>query len=311
MARQYRPGRTAKGILEQIGDIDTSSVEREKRLVLLDNMREHSVQQIDSGAFAAKQRPQEKIARLGIWLTARQKRRENKYERLKDRLEQGRRWRALGIYERIPHLDVPTWARALLLLILASLDFYVFAEAWAVVEDVADYSSGWFVGGVFGFVVFVVGVFLSNALKVRVTAGAQRRLMSERKDSGIDFTSLVPLEPSRLGLLLPLSIFLVLVIAGVIVRYTGSDDASPAALAIQSLVPVAAVVAEFYLYNPMERREPQPTWIDRWLARRKARWERRLESIEGQKELAKAEVTTMYAVEREVLDIEQQDRGVR
>lgn len=311
MARQYRPGRMAKGILEQIGDIDSSSVAREKRLGLLDNMRDLEVKQIDGGAYAAARRPLERLARLDEWIGARAKRREDRREQLKDRVEQGRRWRALGIYERIPHLDFPAWARAVLLLVLASLDFYVFAEAWAVVEDVADYSSGWFVGGVFGFVVFVVGLFLSNALKVRVTAGAQRRLMNERADSGDDVAGLVALEPSSLGLLLPLSVFLVLVVAGVIVRATGSDDASPAALAIQSLVPVAAVVAEFYLYNPMERREPQPNWIDRWLARRRARWERRLESIDTQTELAKAQVATMYAVEREVLDIEQQDRGVR
>ena len=129
---------------------------------------------------------------------------------------------------------------------------------------------------------FVVGLFLSNALKVRVTAGAQRRLMRERENPDVDLTDLVPLEPSRMGLLLPLSIFLVLVGAGMIVRYTGSDDVSAAALTIQGLVPVAAVVAEFYLYNPMERREPQPTWVDRWLARRQARWERRLESVQDQ-----------------------------
>ena len=59
------------------------------------------------------------------------------------------------------------------------------------------------------------------------------------------------------------------------------------------------------------RREPRPTWIDRWLDRRKGRWERRLESIEGQKELAKAQVTKLYAAERAALDVEQQDRGDR
>jgi hypothetical protein len=70
-------------------------------------------------------------------------------------------------------------------------------------------------------------------------------------------------------------------------------------------------MAEVFLHDPMERPEAKPNLIDRILAWRMVRIERKLEIIEEKRENALEQVGAMYEADRRIISVEQHDLGIR
>jgi hypothetical protein len=307
---RYKPGRIAKSILRNVGDVDVSRIGSERRIEVVDRMSDLEIMQVTAAGVRSVRRPVRRIAALERRIGDRARRRERKNALRRDRVEQGRLWRSVGVYEKTPHYALPFLGRVFVLVVLAALDFYIFAQAYAVVEDISEFDLLWWLGGILGLVVFLMSIVLANALKTLLTERAQRRIIAEATQPLPD--GLVVLEASREALQGAGAVFAVLLIAGVWIRIAGSaEDVSVATVLFQGLIPLVAVVVELYLHDPMERKAIEPNVIDRWLGKRLAAQERRKANVEEETDLARGQVRQMYEIERSMLDIEQQDLGIR
>jgi hypothetical protein len=309
MARGYRPGRTAKAILNGVGDIDVSQLGPEARERVLDSFEQVAVTDVETASKDAARRPETKLSGIEKRLADRTTRREHKNALRADRLEQGRLWRAAGIYEKTPHIDLPFYARIFVYVFLAGLDFYVFAEAWAVGTNSVTGELSWWVGGLFGLVVFGAGFLTAVQIKREMVSRRQRQLLDELREPD---PRLVVLSRNRRLTIAACVFFLLMIVLGIIVRVSNeSDDYNPAMVLLAGLVPVLAALVEVFLHDPMERQEARPNWIDRFLGKRQAKWERKLAIIEEKKANALAQVRAMYEADRRILGVEQHDLGIR
>lgn len=309
MARGYSPGRTAKSILNGVGDVDVSQLGPEARAGVLDSFEQVAVTEIETAAKVAAQRPETKLAGLNRRLGDRAAKRDRRNALRADRLEQGRLWRAAGIYEKTPHIDLPMFARILAYLFLAGLDFYVFAEAWAVGTDSTTGEINWWVGGLFGLVVFGAGFLAAVQIKRGIVARRQRDLLDEMEEPDPRLVVLSLHPRLTVGACL---FFLAVIALGFAVRVSNESGSYNFWMVVMAaLVPLLAAMAEIFLHDPMERQEAKPGWIDRLLLKRLAKVERKLEVLEEKKANALAQVRAMYEADRRILGVEQHDLGIR
>lgn len=318
LRRGNQPGRLAKKLIRRVGDADIALAGAESRPKVLKSLEDAEIQEIRAATRADARALEEEIAELRMEIDARAERRERQSELVSNKVEQGRLWRSVGVQERIPQMHMSPPVRAVVLALLASLDFYVFAQSYAVLADVDVFGVEWWLGGLLGIAVFLAGVALAHAIKASILARAQAKMLSDA-DNGrfkIDIEvreQLVESKSSILALLLTATIFVMLSVAGVMVRTDGSatDSASTAVVLFQALIPLVAVAVELYLHDPTERDEPAPNVIDRRLERKLAKAERRLRIVAAQVEAQVAKVEKLYRVEEAILDVEQRDMGMR
>ena len=180
-------------------------------------------------------------------------------ERYTERLEERNkrkatmdRWDELGLKDRV-HLaaKLPAWAHWLLVAALAFVDFWIFATAVAVQENVdASFSSGAFwMGGVLGLGLFGFGWLLARALKKAVLTFAKdriaRRVRSEHPDAQVP-----EVGSPDLGLIAVLGFFFVALLAiGLRIRLAAEVESIPLIL-FQMAVPVLVVVVEYAFFDP-------------------------------------------------------------
>ncbi|CUU60284.1 hypothetical protein CcI49_29520 [Frankia sp. CcI49] len=318
LRRGNRPGRLAKKLIRQVGDADIALAGAETRPKVLKSLEEAEVQEVRAAVRADARTLEELIAELRMEIDSRAERRERRTELIRNRVEQGRLWRTVGIQERIPLMPFAPLIRTLVLTVLASLDFFVFAEAYGVLTDAADYGVSWFLGGILGIAVFIAGMVLAHAIKGAILARAQVQLL-KAADAGtvkVDAETreqLVTTQSSALALALTSIVFLLLSIAGIMVRIQGAatDGSDGPAILFTALIPFVAVVVELSLHDPTERDEPMPNFVDRRLERRLAKAERRLRIVAAQVEAKVAKIEKLYRVEEAILDVEQRDMGLR
>jgi hypothetical protein len=317
LQRGHRPGKLAKQLIRAVGDSDIALAGAETRPRVLKSLEDVEVEELRASSRANTRSVEELIAELRTDMDSRAERRERRLEMIKDKIEQGRLWRGIGVQERIPQMHVNGTGRAVILILLASLDFYVFAQAYAVVADVGGYGVQWWLGGLLGLAVFVACVALAHAIKGTILARAQRDMLAEADNDKVKIDKkmrerLVESRASVLALLLTATIFLSLSVAGVLVRVGGSSstDSLPVVF-FQALIPLVSVVVELYLHDPTERHEPALTIIDRRLERRLAKAEKRLRAMGQHLESRVSKVERLYKVEAAILDVEQKDMGLR
>ncbi|ADP84721.1 hypothetical protein [Pseudofrankia inefficax] len=317
LRRGNQPGKLAKQLIRRVGDADVALAGAETRPKVLKTLEDAEVQEIRAATRADARSLEEEIAELRTEIDARAERRERQTELMRHKVEQARLWRSVGVQERIPQLHLGKAARSAVLIVLAALDFYVFASAYASVDDVGQFTVSWWLGGLLGIAVFFAGFALSHAIKGSILARAQRQFLHAADNGRLNIDQdvrpqLVDSKSSPLALWLTAIIFFILMIAGVLVRVQGSAaNASLALILFQGLIPLVAVVVELYLHDPMERDDPLPTWRDRRLERKLARAERRLRVVAAQVEARVAKIEKLYRVEEAILDVEQKDMGLR
>ncbi len=318
LRRGNQPGRLAKKLIRRVGDADVALAGAETRPKVLKSLEDAEIQEIRAAVRADARSLEEEIAELRMEIDSRAERRERRAELIKDKVEQGRLWRSVGVQERIPQMDLSHPARAVVLFLLAALDFYVFAQSYAVLADVAGFGVEWWLGGLLGIAVFMAGVALAHAIKASILARAQLQMLQAadhgrlKIDQGVR-EHLVESRSSIVALLLTAVIFVTLSVAGVLVRTQGSATAggSIAVVLFQALIPLVAVAVELYLHDPTERDEPAPNAADRRLERKLAKAERRLRIVAAQVEAKVAQIEKLYRVEEAILEVEQRDMGMR
>jgi hypothetical protein len=318
LRRGNQPGRLAKKLIRRVGDADIALAGAETRPRVLKSLEDAEIQEIRAATRADARALEEEIAELRMEIDARAERRERQAELIKNKVEQGRLWRSVGVQERIPQMHLSAPMRAIVLTVLAALDFYVFAQSYAVLADVAGFGVEWWLGGMLGIAVFFAGFALSHAIKASILARAQKQMLKDADNGRFKIDpevreQLVESRSSILALLLTATIFIMLSVAGVMVRTQGSstDGESMAIVLFQAMIPLVAVVVELYLHDPTERDEPAPNLVDRRLERKLAKAERRLRIVAAQVEAQVAKVEKLYRVEEAILDVEQRDMGMR
>lgn len=307
LKQRLRSGRVARELLK-VGDLDVTR-DGGGRLKIGEAWQRKEQRLVEELAAAVTERPKTRIAGLDRRIEIRDERRRSRNEQRANRIEQGSLWRKLGLYEKTLHMDLPRMARVLLYLFLSGLDFYVFAEAWAVGTDSRTGEVNWWIGGLLGLVVFGAGFFAAVQLKRVVMVRRQRELLNEAKSPN---PNLVLLAPNHLFLFLAGGFFLAMVLLGFLVRVTNeSSEVNLFMVAMAALVPLLAAVTELFLYDPMQREELRPKLIDRVLARRRARLARKLEIREEKLERLKQSVEEKFEGEMERLRVELRDRGIQ
>jgi hypothetical protein len=318
LRRGNQPGRLAKKLIRRVGDADVALAGAETRPKVLKSLEDAEIQEIRAAVRADARSLEEEIAELRMEIDSRAERRERRAEIVKDKVEQGRLWRSVGVQERIPQMDLSHPVRSVVLFLLAALDFYVFAQSYAVLADVAGFGVEWWLGGLLGIAVFMAGVALAHAIKASILARAQLQMLKAADAGRLKMDqavreNLVESRSSILALLLTATIFVSLSVAGVLVRTQGSstDGESIAVVLFQALIPLVAVAVELYLHDPTERDEPAPNAADRRLERKLAKAERRLRIVAAQVEAKVAQIEKLYRVEEAILEVEQRDMGMR
>jgi hypothetical protein len=318
LRRGNQPGRLAKKLIRRVGDADIALAGAETRPRVLKSLEDAEIQEIRAAVRADARSLEEEIAELRMEIDSRAERRERRAEIVKDKVEQGRLWRSVGVQERIPQMDLSHPVRAVVLCLLAALDFYVFAQSYAVLADVAGFGVEWWLGGLLGIAVFMAGVALAHAIKASILARAQAQMLKSADAGRLKIEpavreNLVESKSSILALLLTATIFVSLSVAGVLVRTQGSstDSGSISVVLFQALIPLVAVAVELYLHDPTERDEPAPNAADRRLERKLAKAERRLRIVAAQVEAKIAQIEKLYRVEEAILEVEQRDMGMR
>ena len=146
--RPYRPGALARWLLRRVGDIAVAVAGAEKRHTVLSELASKDVQLVKASAedelIAVEEEIKDAKRELELAVEAHQ---QQKAEPRRHRIEQAAAWRSVGIEERIPNLMLPGLGRAAILTLLASLDFYIFAQAYAAadgsIRDWHDPGGGW------------------------------------------------------------------------------------------------------------------------------------------------------------------------
>jgi hypothetical protein len=306
LRRRSRSGKVARELLK-VGDLDITR-DGGGRLKVGETWRQNELHLVEELAAAMTEKLATRIAGLERRIEIRDERRRRKNEQRAERIEQGRLWRKLGLYEKTLHIDRPRPARAVLYVFLSGLDFYVFAEAWAIGTDSRTGEVNWWIGGLLGLVVFGAGFLAAVQLKRVVMARRQRELLEEVENPD---PRLVLLASNPLFLAIAGGFFLVMVLLGFLVRITNeSAEVNLFMVAMAALVPLLAAVTELFLYDPMQREELHPNLIDRILAHRQARAARKLELRIRKIEQLKRSVEEKYSGEIEILRVELGDRGI-
>lgn len=317
LRRGNQPGKLAKQLIRRVGDADIALAGAETRPKVLKTLEDAEIQEVRAATRADARSLEEEIAELRTEIDARAERRERQSELMRHKVEQARLWRSVGVQERIPQMHMGKGARSAVMILLAAVDFVVFAQAWVTVTNATNYGPEWFIGGVLGLAVFFAGFTLAHAVKGSIMARAQRGFLSAADSDKLTIDpdvrpQLVDSKSSALALWLAAIIFIAMMIAGVAVRLGGgSASTSSSGVLMQGLIPLIGFAVELFLHDPMERDDPLPTWRDRRLERKLARAERRLRVVAAQVEARVAKIEKLYRVEEAILDVEQKDMGLR
>lgn len=309
-------GHTARILLRRVGDIDIALDGADERLDALESLGDKELARLHRAASRKSTRTSNKLARTRTRATARDFDRAARNDKKRPKVEAATAWLRVGAGERVDVLNLPRWARAMILLFLGTLDFFVFANAFAVAEDVPNFSLNWWTGGAVGIAVFVQGFFLSHALKRRMLATQQATMLEHARENLQVLTEpleqLKPAHSNAWTFILSWGNFGVLIGAGTAVRSEGSAGGTSQGITIMlTLVPFIALLAETFMQDPLAADYDQPGVVDQALSRRASRLERRLDAID---ESLKAKIRLAEkdtATERRFLRALMRDLGLK
>lgn len=260
--KRYSPGQAAREIFNS-GDVDRDQNPIE-RVMELRHSRDENISHLEEQAkkrlHDVEVRTQGPIAVLNERLERLRDREtveEERYaERVVTRAEEKTvmdRWRRLGLKDRIFLITLPGWMHGFLLTVLAGIDFYVFARAFAIAENVDASLTNpefWF-GGLIGIALFVAGWLLGRSLKkLNMTvakAAIARRLATSDPDVETPEVGAAHLGAVAMSGLM----FFGFLYFGLRVRLEAEVE-SLATVGLQILIPILVVFVEYALHDPTE-----------------------------------------------------------
>lgn len=300
--------RLVKDVLA-VGDIDASVAPGEERLEILNARKEHSLSALELQIEERRSVLSAEKAKIENRKSSRAARREVRAARREARQKTMQEWRTLGVLERLVVLDAPRPVRWVVLTVLASLDYYVFAKAAAVALDIEESFSNFqfWLGGGLGLMVFVCGLLLAHVLKRTALASGQASLVRQRQATPASV-------PERSSYNLPTLVtstlfFLAFCILGGAVRLAADTGEQPTVVVFQMLVPLVVVLIEYLMHDPTEVRTPRRGIVDWWLDRRLASVEDRLGGLETAASKARQRVEQAFGTALQRLRVELLDRG--
>lgn len=278
MARRKRLGSVAAKVFGY-GDVDTmvTGAAHHAMLEAHHRLEQRAVREATE-RFVGRLRL--KRANIAQHLAARAQHRAEVAAKAADRVDVVERWRQLGIRERMTIRTIPKGLKWGLWLLIASLDFYIFAQVMAYAENIADPGPGdatFWLGGAVGITVFIVGILLGQAIRRASYYHAQKKLLRELEAAGEDTTGLRLSNYSRM-MTLSFGLFYIALTAGaVVLRYQGGGKEQPGLLLLQTAIPVIGIMLELLVDDPTEVRLPQRTLWDWWLSHRLRRLDNKIE----------------------------------
>jgi hypothetical protein len=311
--RVVDPDRLVKKILDY-GDIDTSLAPGAERIELLNTEEKRTLESVEVQSAAALKEAMGRVARAKQQRQARINRRNPKLETRTSRRAEMSRWIKAGILERLTIFDAPLPIRWTLMGILAALDYYIFAKAVAVALDIEDSLTNvqFWLAGLFGLGVFVVGIFLGFALKRYWLAHAQASLIEEhaagsgdgrREKSGAD-EALPPQTSSGFAFVVFTAfLFITACVVGAFIRLEAGTGERRGAVILQMLIPVVVVLVEFVTNDPTHVRVPRRGPVDWWLDQRLAGAKGEVERIKATSTETKKRIRQTFAAARQKLRV--------
>lgn len=269
MARERLLGSIAEEIF-QYGDVTkmTSGDTHFEMLAAYEGMEVHATREATRRFVQQRRLNRDRLAEQ---LQARAAARMDAEKRNADRLGIVERWRDAGIRERMTIRSMPKIAKWGLWVLIASLDFYIFAQVMAYAENIAEpgLTDGTFwLGGAVGLMVFIVGILLAQAIRRASYFYSQKRLLRELKNADRPIADLRLSHYSR-WMTFGFAIFYLVFTAGaVVLRFQGGGKQQPGLLLLQTMIPIVGVMLELLIDDPTEVRLPQRTVRDWWLSRR-------------------------------------------
>ena len=311
MAHNKRLGSVASQVFAY-GDTETMTTgdTHDSMLSAFESMERHSVRESGHRFVGRLQFRRDGVAEH---LAARAKHRVEMAEKVQDRISVVERWRAVGIRERMTLRTIPKASKFALWLLIAALDFYIFAQVIAYAEDIPDPGpddAAFWLGGAVGLTVFIVGILLAQAIRRAAYYLAQKRLLKEMNDAGEDTTGLRLSNYSR-GMTFAFALFYLLLTAGaVVLRYQGGGKTQPGLLMLQTAIPVVAIMLELLIDDPTEVRTSERGTLDWYLETRKRRLDRKIANRQLIASEREGAVGDRYRFERAVLTTMHESHGI-
>ena len=287
------------------GDIDVMS-ERDSHHEMLDATEQMALRSARSSNTAYLEKLRTKLSAVQKHVSRRTERREGASTDLSDMTGQAEAWRSVGIRERFTLWRIPAFSKWLLWLLIAGIDFYIFAQAVAFAENIKEPGPGdseFWMGGAYGLIIFLVGIFVARALRKVDYSNAQKKLLKDLGTSTADGQDLRVSQPS-----VGITIFVtVTYVALIVYAYMLRSDAmgegdSQGLLLIQTIVPALGVVVELLIDDPTEVRLPQRNPIDWYLEFRERHLAKKLDLREKRVAENEGYVGDQYRFERAALD---------
>lgn len=301
------------------GDIDTRGASGRDRLGILDAEERAALSQAKSNGEGAIRQAYTAYQDALLRYKRRRDRREERNKAHEPRILFAQAWRELGVQERYPHQHLH-WAGFLAIIaFLGGIDFFIFAQAYAIVEDVEDYSLGWWVGGFIGLVVFGAGLVVARQIKTFIAGHEQRALLREVQNEG-DTTrprydvrgkeQTLPFSKANiLALTLAGVFFGSLVIAAIVIRFEGSrGDVAP--IVMTGLLPPLIVAIEVFLYDPLYRLPLKPGRRERKAERHARKKGIQLENVIASYDSFIQKTRAAYAHQRQIAQVKAADLGI-
>jgi hypothetical protein len=307
MRRRITPRHLVKSVL-RAGDIDASKASGDDRLRILESEWRQQLALVDGRAREAASALHETLRNLAERRDKRLASREERASKRAAKRENLGEWRSRGVLDRMVLLDPSPPLRWSILIFLAGLDYYVFARAAAVAFDVEESptSAEFWVGGLFGVLVFMLGLFLANTWKRGSLARAQVSIAREATDK----TKLPQRMSPNFGVLMvTLFFFLLFCLIGAFVRIEAESGERISVLALQILVPVLVVLVEYLMHDPTDVRLPRRQLLDWWIDRRISQTNKALAAVDAAKERDRTHIDDIFNIAYENLRIELLDRG--
>lgn len=311
MAHNRRLGSVASQVFAY-GDTETmtNGDTHESMLSAFESMERHGVRESGHRFVGRLQFRRDGVAEH---LAARAQHRVAMAAKVQDRISVVDRWRAVGIRERMTLRTIPKVSKFALWLLIAALDFYIFAQVIAYAEDIPDpgpKDAAFWLGGAVGLTVFIVGILLAQAIRRAAYYMAQKRLLKEMNEAGEDTTGLRLSNYSR-GMTFAFALFYLLLTAGaVVLRYQGGGKTQPGLLMLQTAIPVVAIMLELLIDDPTEVRTSERGGLDWYLETRKRRLDRKIANRQLIASEREGAVGDRYRFERAVLTTMHESHGI-
>ncbi|HOA51587.1 MAG TPA: hypothetical protein PKI05_04980 [Thermogutta sp.] len=180
-------------------------------------------------------------------------------------------WAEAGLANALPVWHVPGWLRALLTLLMAGLDFYIFANAISKALRASDDPGlpQFWLGGATGLLVFIVGVAMAHNIKNR----SWLKVLAENDPQERNALWRESLSAGKTALVVMVTVYGLLTVVALGVRFGQVQKpisiwvvdpgarGEIAAIILFTLVPLVAVALEVALHDPLAPPPPMPVRI--------------------------------------------------